>query len=410
MNDFLSVVWEFVRIPLTIGSLELPFSLLQFALQFVLPFILGMFLLRLVRGSLVRVLERSKLKEETRTIVVRWVKITIRVLLLALFFMLLAFLLGAQFNAVLTSVWSILNESFISSGDLQISVVTLLAALPIFYLANWAGMTSRVFIEKEVLRRIPVDASRRFSIANIARYAVMMLVLIIGLSIIGIDFSSLIVIFSVLGIGIGFGLQGLVANFFAGLIIIITRPIKEGDFIITASTAEPVEGHVVRITLLHSVINTLLNETIIVPNTNIISSPVHNYSYDDSQVTVPMDVGVHYDSDLDQVEEVLMGVGRDCPFWNKHREPRVLVTGFGNSSIDMRLLVRIVDGSERFLAMSWLRKETWRRFKASGVVIPYPQMDLYIKEGIPGGMTLAEIRAARSPEGGTSGGGDSGSR
>jgi potassium efflux system protein len=384
MNEILLQLWGFIREPLnTHTALPLPFSVVDFLLRFALPFAVSLLLLRLLRRTLIKGLEKSKFKDDTKLVLGRWIRIGIRVLILTLLVILLAFLLGAEFFSVLNSVGSVLNEPFFKSGDLEISVLTLLAAIPVFYAASWAGKTSRTIIEKEVLGRIPVDASQRFSIANISRYAVMLLVLIIGLSIIGINFSSLIVIFSVLGIGIGFGLQGLVANFFAGLIIIVTRPIKEGDFIITASTAEPVEGHVSRITLLHSVINTLLNETVIVPNTNIISTPVHNYSYDDPQISVPMDVDVHYDSDLDKVEEVLLGIGRDCPYWDRHPEPRVLVTVFGDSGIGMRLLVRISKGSDRFLAMSWLRKETWRRFKDNGIVIPYPQMDLYIKEGIP---------------------------
>ncbi len=391
MNDFIDTLSEFIDTPLSLGELlSFPFSLLDLGLRFLLPLILGVFLLRILRNSIIKALDRSRLKEETRERLVRWLKIAVRVLSLVLLTVLAAALLGENFMSVMRSVGSVLNQPFFKSGDLELSVLTLLAMVPVFFLASWAGKTSRIIVEKEVLRRIPVDASQRFSIANIIRYVVMLLVLIIGLSIIGINFSSLIVIFSVLGIGIGFGLQGLVANFFAGLIIIITRPIKEGDFVVTASTASPVEGHVVRISLLHSVINTLLNETVIVPNTNIINSPVHNYSYDDPQVSIPMDVGVHYNSDLEQVEQILLAVGRSCPYWSRKTEPRVLVINFGNSSIDMRLIVRIAEGSERFFALSWLRMETWRQFKKAGVVIPYPQMDLYIKEGIPGGLRIED--------------------
>lgn len=390
MNELLNQIWGFATSELDLGVITLPFSLVRFVLEFLLPFVAGIIILRVIRRSLSKLIQRSEMKADTKDTLDRWMKIITRVLGLSLLIILSAFLMGAEFFTVISSVGSILNEPFFKSGDLAISVMTLITAIPVFYVASWAGKASRSLIEREVLGRIPVDQSRGFSIANISRYIIMFLVAIIGLSMIGINLSSLIVIFSVLGIGIGFGLQSLVANFFAGLIIIITRPIKEGDFIITASTAEPVEGHVVRITLMHSVINTLLNENVIVPNTTIIDTPVHNYSYDGPDVTVLIDVDVHYESDLDQVERILLGIGKECPFWGRVVDPVVRVKEFAASGITMGLYVRIANSSQRLNAMSWLRKETWRRFKQEGITIPYPQMDLYIKEGIPG-MSVSDM-------------------
>jgi potassium-dependent mechanosensitive channel len=131
-----------------------------------------------------------------------------------------------------------------------------------------------------------------------------------GLSIIGIDLSALTVIFGVLGIGLGFGLQNVVSNFFSGLIIIITRPVKEGDRILVNG----IEGTILQIRILATVINTLTNESIIVPNSKLVQESVHNFSFYDPSIIIKNDIGVSYSSDVDQVLSVLQGVAEGNPF------------------------------------------------------------------------------------------------
>lgn len=384
LGEILSGIWGILKEPLSIGSLALPFSIAGFILEFLLPLFAGIFILRFLKKLITASIEKSKLKDPMKEKLRRWNRILFRVLGLVYLILITTLLLGAEFFSVLSALGTILNDPFYSSGDLKISVMTLLTAVPVFYLASLAGKGARNLVEREVLRRLPVDESRKFSIANMSRYTVMLLVLIMGLSFIGIDFSSLILVFSVLGIGIGFGLQSMVSNFFAGAIIILTRPIKEGDFILATTSGQNLEGRVVKITLLHSVINTLLNETIIIPNSEIIGKPVHNYSYDSQEVIVPAEVEVHYESDLDLVEKVLVEVGRECPYWTGSTDPTMRVASFNSSGIEVVLYTRILYAPERIVAMAWLRKMIWRRFKENGIVIPYPQMDLYVKTLPPG--------------------------
>jgi potassium-dependent mechanosensitive channel len=227
------------------------------------------------------------------------------------------------------------------------------------------------------LKRIGIDEAKQFSLANLLRYTVMIIVLLIGLSIIGINLSALTVIFGVLGLGLGFGLQNVVANFFAGVIIIITRPIKEGDFVIV----EEREGTVVQIRVISTVINTLLNETIIVPNSQLVSSTVYNNTYDDRSVVIRNNIGVSYRSDLDLVMEVLASVSGNCPFRRQDKDPVVRLKEFGNSSINFALFTWIVDVRDKFAAHHWINVELWRAFHRKGVEIPFPQLDLHIKGG-----------------------------
>ena len=216
--------------------------------------------------------------------------------------------------------------------------------------------------------------------SNLARYAVMAIVAVIGFSVIGINLSSLAVLLGFLGVGIGFGLQNSVANFFAGLIIILSRPIKEGDRILV----NEYEGTVHQIRLISTVINTITDETIILPNSQIVDSYVYNYSYDDISIIICNPVQVSYSSDLDQVELVLREVAGKCPYAYPGRDPRIFFRSFDDSGITVSLCTKIRDAREKNFALSWTNLEIWRAFKAAGIEIPFPQRDVHVRSWSPG--------------------------
>jgi small-conductance mechanosensitive channel len=205
----------------------------------------------------------------------------------------------------------------------------------------------------------------------------MVIVFLIGLSIIGVNLSSITVIFGVLGIGIGFGLQSIVANLFAGIIIILSRPIKEGDRIFVYNY----EGTVIQVRILSTVITTLKNETIIVPNAHLVSDPVHNYSYGDRSIVIRNNIGVAYDTDLDFAVELLAEISSRNPFVDSSKKNTVRVKEFGSSSIDIAVFTWIKDVSDKYDAHHWTNMEIWRTFREKGIVIPFAQLDLHIKDG-----------------------------
>ncbi|MCF6334450.1 MAG: mechanosensitive ion channel, partial [Spirochaetales bacterium] len=195
---------------------------------------------------------------------------------------------------------------------------------------------------------------------------------------IGVNLSSITLIFGVLGIGIGFGLQNVVSNLFAGIIIILSRPIKEGDRIFVYNY----EGTVVQVRVLSTVINTLGNETIIVPNALLVAEPVHNYSYSDRSIVIRNNVGVAYNTDLDIVVKVLEEISLKNPYHEPDRKNYVRVKEFGASSIDLAVFTWISDVADKYNAHHWMNMEIWRTFKELGIEIPFSQIDLHIKEGI----------------------------
>lgn len=383
--EFLQTAWSFFTRRIELGDRTLPFSLLALTLEFVLPVaavLVGMRLLKLVAH---RGLKRWELSETTEDRLRSWGKLAARLVTTVIVIVLAARLLGAEMFAYIGAVFDFLNEPFYESGSTRVSVVTLVLLIPIAYIASIAARAARSAIDRSLLERLSIDPSRRFSISSLVRYAVMGIVFVIGLSLIGINLSSLAVLFGVLGIGLGFGLQGVVANFFAGLVIIITRPIKEGDRI----QVEGIEGDVVRIRLLTSVVNTLTHETIIVPNSEIVQNKVHNFSYEDRTIILVNDVQVSYGSDLDRVKEVLLGVGERNPYAVGSRSPFVLFQSFDSSGITVSLRTWISAAELKQAAHSWCNLEIWRSFRDAAVEIPFPQMDLHVKEQ-PVEITLPE--------------------
>jgi small-conductance mechanosensitive channel len=216
----------------------------------------------------------------------------------------------------------------------------------------------------------------KFTISILLRNIVLIIAVIIGLSLIGIDLSALAVLFGVLGIGIGFGLQSVVASFIAGFVLIFERPIKEGDRI----QVEGVEGEVVHIRLRSTIINTLTNETIVVPNNKLIESNIHNYSHMDERIIIVNSVQVSYETDLLRAREVLQAVNEGNPYALTDPPPEVRVVEFQDSGILLELRTWIARAVEKYRAITWVNLEIWKGLKRAGITIPFPQRDVHIKD------------------------------
>jgi small-conductance mechanosensitive channel len=350
---------------IVIGSVTLPFSWLKLvgAVLLLVVFFVAYKLLMLATR---KILTRAKARESVSKHVTRWVRIGLRVLYIVGFFTLVGWLFGASTLEYIGKFFGVLGEPIVSAGSTSISFFTLILTIPVFYLASWAGKASRNFLDKSLFNRVRLDDSRKFSVASLARYGVMVIVVFIG---------ALAVLFGVLGIGVGFGLQSTVSNFFAGLVIILTRPIKEGDRILV----DNFDATVIHIRLLSSIINTVTEETIIIPNSALVNNSIHNYSYDTRQIYLENTVSVSYSSDLDKVLEVMRSVGQDNPYAVADRDPIVRVESFDDSGISMKLLTWIGNVNDKYPARAWANLELWRRFRDNDITIPFPQIDLHVK-------------------------------
>ena len=203
----------------------------------------------------------------------------------------------------------------------------------------------------------------------------MVLVFIFGMSIIGIDLSAIGVLFGVMGIGIGFGLQSVIADFFAGITLISMGLVKEGDRI---SIGE-YEGIIRHIRLMNTELLTFENETLIIPNSHLTGGTIHNYSYKDRRVVIVNEVDVAYESNLDDVIVLLQDIGNRNPWLQADSEILVRVKTFASSGITVQLRTWIHDVQNRAESFSWTNLEIWRTFALHGVEIPFPQRVVHRK-------------------------------
>ncbi|MBN2658338.1 MAG: mechanosensitive ion channel [Spirochaetales bacterium] len=366
---------------IALGTFNLPFSIIDVLLKVLLPLIAVILVYRLILLGLKHLMKALKVKDSLAVSISSWSR---RIFRIAAFFAgiaLIGSLLGTEIAVYIGHFISLLNQPFFETGNTKISLVTLLMLIPVFWAASWGGKYTRVLLDRSFIRTLNIDEARKFSIGSMTRYAVMAIIVLFGLSVIGIDLSALGVLFGVLGIGLGFGLQGTVSNFFAGLVLISTGYVKEKDRIVVNNS----EGTVVSIKMLSTIVSTVTHENLIIPNSHLMENVVHNYSFDDRKVVIVNKIQVSYNSDLDRVLEIMVETAKGSPFLVKSELPVARVHSFDDSGITMKLISWINDSANKYEFLGWVNLELWRAFKREGIEIPYPQIDLHVikKEGEP---------------------------
>jgi len=251
------------------------------------------------------------------------------------------------------------------------SLVMFIFIIFVFY------FVSRVFnsgLLKRALSKSSLESATQYTITRINHYILMSIGAIVAFQFVGIDLSGLAVIFGLLSVGIGFGLQNVTSNFVAGLILLFERPIKIGDRVVVGDT----EGDVIAINMRATTILSLNNVAIIVPNSEFISSNVVNWSYGDTKIRIIVEVGVSYGSDLQLVLNSLREVADEIPEIISQPEPDVLLDSFGDSSWNMKLRVWIDNPQRHHLIRSQINCAIVEKFRERGIEIPFPQRDLHI--------------------------------
>jgi small-conductance mechanosensitive channel len=241
-----------------------------------------------------------------------------------------------------------------------------------------ARFLRRVLVAK-LLSRLEIEEGTRYNLMRLTQYVVMIIGVIVAFQFIGIDLSGLAVIFGLLSVGIGFGLQNITSNFVAGLILLFERPIKVGDRVTVGDT----EGDVMEINIRSTTIRSLQNIAIIVPNSEFVSSTVINWSHGDTKVRLEVEVGVSYSSDLAIVLRTLQEVAEENPEVLRSPAPEVLHRGFGDSSWNMQLRAWINSPKRYHQVRSALHCAIVRKFRENGIEIPFPQRDLHVRSPLP---------------------------
>jgi small-conductance mechanosensitive channel len=227
-----------------------------------------------------------------------------------------------------------------------------------------------------LFHRLPIAESQKFALGRFATYLFFLGGLFIGLQSLGVNLDSLVVFGGAVGVGIGLGLQNVVSNFVAGLILLIEQPIRIGDRIEVTNTF----GDVVKIGARSTWVRTNDNFVIIVPNNDFINNSVTNWTANDPNVRLNIPVGVGYNSDPDQVRELLLRAAHAHPDILGEPKTDVIFTDYGDNSINFALRVWTSSRAHTpFVLKSDLYFAIFKLFREQGIELPFPQRDLHIR-------------------------------
>ncbi|WP_245277239.1 mechanosensitive ion channel domain-containing protein [Rhizobium sp. CF080] len=284
---------------------------------------------------------------------------------------------GFQIADIEAWIYSFFTQ--IRIGNISISIVGILGGILLFGLGFIVTRWVQKWIDGNVLARSQVDLGVRNSVKTGIGYLGIGLAVIVGVSAAGIDLSSFALVASALSVGIGFGLQNIVSNFVSGLILLVERPFKVGDHVVTGAT----EGIVKRISVRATEIETFRKQSIIVPNSDLINSPVGNWTHRNKIGRSEVPVAVSSHSDPQKVMDILLELVDQVPEVLRNPEPHVEFLTFGASSLNFELRFHLADMGEGLRIRNNLRIAILKRFKEEGIEIPFPQQEIVFHRGRP---------------------------
>ena len=260
-----------------------------------------------------------------------------------------------------------------------------------FYSVSW-GL--KRLIRGRLSGRLRVDQRVLYASLQIQHWLLVFVGFFLALQVLGFNLTSLAVAAGFLGVGIGLGLKNVVANFVAGILLLFEQALAVGDRV-------EVSGHygdVQKITMRATEIRTRDNITIIVPNSRFIDSEVINWSHGDPRVREHVRVGVAHGSDVELVRDTLLRAAAEHPRVMKDPQPRVWFLDFGESSLIFELLIWISEPLGRQQIRSDIHFSINRIFREVGIRLPFPQMDLHVRDWNPSQPPAGAFPTARDAE------------
>ena len=299
------------------------------------------------------------------------------------------------FQPALSLVGAVLAAP-LGRGSIQISLGSILEFVLTVWVAYLVSAFIRFVLGEEVYPRTRLTRGISYAISSLLNYVIIALGFVLALGVLGLDLTKVTVLVGALGVGIGFGLQSVVNNFVSGLILLFERPIHVGDIV----EVDNVSGEVVRIGIRASVVRTGTGAEMIVPNAQLVTERVTNWTLSDRTRRIDLPVGVDYGSPPEKVVEVLEAVARAHPQIMQTPAPQAVFTAFGDSSINFELRA----WTNRFERWPKIRTElaaaVYAALAAAGMSLPFPQREVRLLRDAPAG--------AVEPSGASSNPGDAG--
>ncbi len=274
------------------------------------------------------------------------------------------------------SLWEIAVDNPNGGTTLQaVTVASVALALVIGLVTLVAAQNLPGVLEVGLLQRIGVDRGSRYALSSLSQYAIIAVGFSLVLSTLGVRWSQVQWLVAALGVGLGFGLQEIFANFVSGLILLFERPIRVGDVV----TIDEMTGTVARIRIRATTITDTDNKEIVVPNKKFITDRFVNWTLSDQITRIVLKVGIAYGTDIEQASRLLLELAKAHPKVMRDPAPQVVLTGFGDSALALELQVYAEELSHRVDVRHVLNTDIYRVFSEHGIEMPFPQRDLHIR-------------------------------
>lgn len=297
-----------------------------------------------------------------------WLKAVINPVFILILIFLLLNLWGLPGDFMLQGIKKLLFGFKI--GGIEISIIAIALGIAVFFGSLTISRFLRNHLASNVLPKIDMDDGVRHSLVSGFSFLGFIISILLAIIAVGIDLTNLAFIAGALSVGIGFGLQDVIKNLVAGIIILLERPFKVGDWVMLNGT----EGTIIQINIRSTEMLTFNKTSVIIPNATLISSSVTNLTHGDTMARRSIVVGVSYNSDPEQVRDILLECAKNNRKVLQNPAPTVIFKDFGSSSLDFELRIYVKDIWKEWSVDSELRYDIFRRFNEEGIEIPFPQV------------------------------------
>ncbi|GER08264.1 mechanosensitive ion channel protein [Iodidimonas muriae] len=287
-----------------------------------------------------------------------------------------------------------LGAARFSVGDVSISLLSIINGLLAFFLLIWLALAASRLLENRVDALSDVNPSARELVKKLARIALVILAVMIAFNATGVDLTALAVFSGALGVGLGFGLQKVVANFVSGVILLMDRSIKPGDVIETQGTY----GWINHLGARYTSIITRDGTEFLVPNEDMITQSVINWSFSDRRVRRKIPISVSYECDLRKAMSLMEEAAHDIHRVLKSPPPAARLMGFGDNGVDLELRLWIEDPQSGVVNVaSEVMLAIWDAFHKEGIDFPFPQRVVHFANATPPKESVAPSNEEQDP-------------